>query len=81
MDDDTGICDLCGAPSVRECLATEQFAYGANSDKAILSAEVLVFECGSCGEAYTGEHGEIARDEAVRRHLLSAAMTHSDAEL
>jgi hypothetical protein len=65
-----GACVICGASeAVRERLASEKFHYGAGSDQVLLSAEVLVAECLVCEEAYTGEHGEIARAEAVAQHL------------
>lgn len=68
---DRAVCDLCGETSAFDYLAEEKFVYGAGLDEAILTATVLVTECSSCGEATTGEHGEIQRNLAVRRHLAS----------
>jgi DNA-binding transcriptional regulator YiaG len=47
----------------------EAFTYGAGADAVVLSATVPVTSCVGCGEAYTGEEGEILRHEAVCVHL------------
>ncbi|MCV9963583.1 hypothetical protein OIU34_16895 [Pararhizobium sp. BT-229] len=70
-------CDLCDEIAAFEYLAEEKFVYGAGEDRAVLSATVEVTECRSCGEAYTGEHGEIQRALAVR--MRSARLSNSRA--
>jgi hypothetical protein len=64
-------CGLCDKNAAFEYLAEVKFVYGAGEDRALLSATVEVTECRNCGEAYTGEHGEIQRELAVREHLAS----------
>lgn len=64
----SGICDLCGG-AAETSVQTSRFTYGACADAAILSASVPVTSCTQCGEAYTGEEGEILRHEAVCEHL------------
>ncbi|MCZ7861843.1 hypothetical protein O9X98_10690 [Agrobacterium salinitolerans] len=70
---DKVVCDLCGETAAFDYLAEVKFVYGAGPDEAILTATVLVTECSSCGEAVTGEHAEIQRELAVRRHLACVA--------
>jgi hypothetical protein len=65
------VCDLCGEATEFEYFAEEKFVYGAEADRANLTATVLVRECSTCGDAWTGEHGEIQRTLAVNRHLAS----------
>lgn len=60
-------CPSCDGPTSRST-ETQQFLYGY-PESAMLSAQVPVYTCGSCGEAFTDGEGEKARDAAVRSHL------------
>ncbi|TDW16233.1 type II TA system antitoxin MqsA family protein [Rhizobium gallicum] len=62
-------CDLCGSDQVREKLLEEKFLYGSGDERVTLSAMVPVFECETCGDAYTGEAAEISRHAAVCNYL------------
>jgi hypothetical protein len=61
-------CELCGGRAETR-MRGEGFTYGAGADAVVLSATVPVTSCVDCGEAYTGEEGEILRHEAVCVHL------------
>ncbi len=63
------MCDECGANAVTEQLIEETFPYGSGDEQVMLSALVPVFQCSKCGDAYTGEAGEIARHAAVCDYL------------
>lgn len=63
-------CEDCGGKAcVARDVVTQTFIYGSGSEAATLSAEVPVWTCVKCGEAYTDHEGETARHEAVCRHL------------
>jgi DNA-binding transcriptional regulator YiaG len=64
----SNVCDLCGC-SAEVSLEPGVFTYGDDSDAVELSATVPVTRCSECGEAYTGEEGEILIHEAVCAHL------------
>ncbi|WP_199823796.1 type II TA system antitoxin MqsA family protein [Labrenzia sp. OB1] len=60
---------MCEAKSVTVQLLEEKFVYGCGDDQVLLSATVPVYECGECGEMYTGDEAEQLRHEAVCKHL------------
>ena len=62
-------CDLCGASELSTELVRDPFIYGTDSDAVELSADVPVHTCSQCEVSYTGKEAEIARHEAVCRHL------------
>ena len=57
-------CD-CGVP-IETSRQRQRFLYGVGEAQVELSAEVTVYTCPKCGDAYTDGEGEEARDEAVR---------------
>lgn len=73
----TARCDICGEDGITNSQQVQTFQYGAGEDLAMLTATVKVFDCASCGEAYTGEEAEIARHEAVQAHLNSLVLAPS----
>ncbi|MBD8554579.1 type II toxin-antitoxin system MqsA family antitoxin [Rhizobium sp. CFBP 8762] len=62
-------CEMCEASAVTVRQHEEKFVYGSGEDQVLLSAVVPVYECGECGEMYTGHEAEELRHEAVCRHL------------
>lgn len=62
-------CEVCEANAVTVRDHEEKFVYGSGHDRVLLSAVVPVYECGQCGEMYTGHEAEELRHEAVCRHL------------
>ncbi len=60
---------MCGTLGLKTELIRDPFIYGAGSDAVELSAEVPVHTCSHCSVSYTGEAAEIARHEAICRHL------------
>lgn len=61
--DDCGVIDLD--------IAIERFTYGVGEDATVLSCQVVVFTCTTCGMAWTDHTAEAAREQAVQRHLES----------
>lgn len=62
-------CEMCESNAVTVRWHEERFVYGSGDDQMLLSANVPVYECGECGEMYTGHEAEELRHEAVCRHL------------
>lgn len=62
-------CAICGEATVEKKVLTQQFAYANGSRDVLLTADIPVEFCSSCGETLVGEEGEIARHEAVCRYL------------
>ena len=69
MKNRQGVCGFCGASAITERLEEEKFVYGSGDEAVVLSALVPIFECTSCGEAYTGEDAEVLRHAAVCNYL------------
>jgi uncharacterized Zn finger protein len=71
-DEPEKYCPNCESTEISSRIVTEEFIYGvkgATPPPVMLSAEVLMFECLDCGERWTGEQGEAARQAAVDAHL------------
>ena len=62
-------CEMCEAHAVTIRHHEEKFIYGSGEDEVVLTAVVPVYECGECGEMYTGHEAEVLRHEAVCKHL------------
>lgn len=62
-------CAICGEAAVEKKVLTQQFAYANGGRDVLLTADIPVEHCLSCGETLSGEEGEIARHEAVCRYL------------
>ena len=60
---------MCGAPGLKTELVRDPFIYGAGSGAVELTADVPVHTCSRCRVSFTGEKAEIARHDAVCRHL------------
>lgn len=60
---------MCGTPGLKTELVRNPFIYGAGSDAVELRADIPVHTCSHCSLSYTAESAEIARHEAVCRHL------------
>lgn len=69
MKESNKICPLCEEAAVQTRIMTQQFAFTENGHDVLLTADVPVEECLSCGEILVGENGEIARHEAVCNYL------------
>jgi len=67
--DSKELCIECGSAKLIERKREQSFAYGAPSDQVILTASMPVFTCADCGYEFFDERGEVARHEAVCRHL------------
>jgi hypothetical protein len=63
-------CPNCNNHGVRSAIVTDKFMYGVGDAGVELSAEVTMFSCSNCGESWTGEQGEKARQAAVDKHVL-----------
>ena len=63
------VCAVCESREVRITKMTQQFAYACNRRDVLLTADIPVEHCLSCGEMLVGRDGEIARHEAVCRYL------------
>jgi YgiT-type zinc finger domain-containing protein len=66
---ETRTCDCCGAEAVSKSLQRQTFFYGEKEHQTMLEAEVPVWTCATCGEAYTDEAGEIVRHAVVCDYL------------
>lgn len=62
-------CPSCGSHELTTSNEIEEFQYGTGADTAILSSEITVHHCPSCGTSFTSEDANVARHEAVCRHL------------
>lgn len=62
-------CPNCASSNVAYAMETQEFQYGVEENAVQLNAQVNVGTCGDCEFEFTGESGEIARHEAVCRHL------------
>jgi DNA-binding transcriptional regulator YiaG len=62
-------CASCGASAVGTEMVVEEFAYGTGEDPVQLKATVPLRTCRDCGFQFTDHHAEVARHEAVCRHL------------
>jgi putative zinc finger/helix-turn-helix YgiT family protein len=62
-------CPNCGQSNVRTTLENQQFTYGEGAEAAELTARVPVRTCDDCGFQFLDEAGEVAKHEAVCRHL------------
>lgn len=62
-------CPVCESDNVNFEMETQEFLYDVDKDAVQLAAEVHVGKCSDCGFEFTGESAEIARHEAVCRHL------------
>ena len=60
---------MCGTSGLKTELVQYPFIYGTGSDAVELSADVPVHTCSRCRVSFTGEEAEIARHNAVCRHL------------
>jgi YgiT-type zinc finger domain-containing protein len=68
-NDEVRACEDCARISVRIGNELQSFPYGEGEDQTILTAEVPVWRCSSCGLAYTDEIAEELRHDAICRHL------------
>ena len=66
---DAGRCANCGAPTTRSELRDERFEYGEAPDAVRLAATVRVHRCDACGFEFTEDDADVARHEAVCRHV------------
>lgn len=62
-------CPDCGEHSISESHAEQLFPYGDGDNRVMLRTIVPVLTCTSCGEQFTDSRAEVARHEAVCRHL------------
>ena len=62
-------CEMCGKTGLKTEIVRDPFIYGAGSDAEELSADIPVYTCSHCSVSFTGEEAEVARHEAVCRHL------------
>lgn len=64
----TRVCPSCDGLAVGRD-EVERFAYGTGEATVELSCPVVVYECGDCEIQFTDEEAEVARHDAVCRHL------------
>ena len=69
MRDDEITCAACGGSNLSRRMELDEFEYGAGEGAVPLSANVVVFTCNDCDFEFTGPSAEVARHEAVCRHL------------
>ena len=69
MRDEEMTCAACGGNKVSRRMELDEFEYGAGEAAVSLSANVVVFACDDCDFEFTGPSAEVARHEAVCRHL------------
>lgn len=74
--DTAGKCDACGADAISAESHVQTFTYGVDEEAVELSAAVQVSKCMHCGISYTDDRAEMARHEAVCKHL--GVLTPSD---
>jgi YgiT-type zinc finger domain-containing protein len=63
------LCAICGEAAIEKRIMTQQFAYASGARDVLLTADIPVEHCSSCGETLAGENAEIVRHEAVCRYL------------
>ena len=64
-----GPCPFCETGLIYERPDVDKFQYGADPYGVILSADVIVTYCDSCGEQWTDWRSEEARHQAVEEYL------------
>ena len=69
MREDELACAACGENNLSRRMEMDEFEYGAGQSAVPLSANVAVFTCNDCDLEFTGPSAEVARHEAVCRHL------------
>ena len=69
MLDDGMICAACGGSNLSRRTEMDEFEYGVGEGTVSLSTNVVVFGCDDCNCEFTGPGAEVARHEAVCRHL------------
>ena len=69
MRDDEITCAACGGSNLSRRMEMDEFEYGAGEGAVSLSASVVVLTCNDCDFEFTGPSAEVARHEAVCRHL------------
>ncbi len=69
LDSPSLSCPICGQSNVRTTLENQQFMYGEDPEAVELTARVPVRTCDDCGFQFLNEAGEVAKHEAVCRHL------------
>lgn len=62
-------CDCCDNGVYRRTVETQTFPYGEGDHQVVLSAEVPVWRCDACYEAFTDYEAEEARHAAVCKYL------------
>lgn len=67
--DDEMTCAACGGSNLSRSKELEEFEYGAGESAVSLSASVVVHSCIDCDFEFTGPSAEVARHQAVCRHL------------
>lgn len=65
----TSLCAICGEDTVETIVMTQQFVFAENGKDVLITADIPVENCLSCGEMLVGEAGETARHEAVCNYL------------
>ena len=69
MRDEEITCAACGGNNLSRRMELDEFEHGAGEAAVSLSANVIVFACDDCDFEFTGPSAEVARHEAVCRHL------------
>lgn len=69
MQDHGMTCAACSGNNLSSRTETDEFEYGTGKGAVSLSASVVVFACDDCDFEFTGPSAEVARHEAVCRHL------------
>ena len=69
MRDDEITCAACGGSNLSRRKELDEFEYGAGEGAVSLSASVVVYSCNDCDFQFTGPSAEVARHQAVCRHL------------
>ena len=69
MQDNGMTCAACSGNNLSSRMEMDEFEYGAGESAVSLSANVVVFACDDCDFEFTGPSAEVARHEAVCRHL------------
>ena len=67
--DDETTCAACGGSNLSRRKELDEFEYGTGEGTASLSASVVVYSCNDCDFEFTGPSAEVARHQAVCRHL------------
>lgn len=66
---DSETCLMCGSDAVSTTWVNHEFDYKSAEGMVVLSANVPVIECGTCGEQYFAQGAEEIRHEAVCEFL------------